>query len=162
MAMAVFVLVSLLVLMRYAGAWGVPYFTFTTDRGSPCTNNFTGYVCTPMTLSDVEFFADLDLPDDTTVITANYKSTHDYQLDAVLEIPAASSAAGLASLREGFGKCQPDHPATLDIRGLTGLCVMANDDAYTESGEPSSRLYTVSTAVRKDKVRLVSLYVRSR
>ena len=46
--MAGFVLVLLAILTRFAGAWGVPYFTFTSERGSQCTNNFTGYVCTPI------------------------------------------------------------------------------------------------------------------
>ena len=50
------VAVALAILTQYAGVWGVPYFTFRTDRGSMCKNDFTGYTCSPMTLADVEYF----------------------------------------------------------------------------------------------------------
>ena len=82
------------ILTRFAGAWGVPYFTFTSERGSECTNNFTGYVCTPITLAEVEFYADLDLPDDTEVVSGTYRSTHDYQLEALLEVPGRLGRRG--------------------------------------------------------------------
>ena len=72
----------------------MPYFGFTSERGSKCTNNFTGYICTPITLAEVEFYADLDLPDDTAVVKGTYRSTHDYQLEALLEVPAASRRRG--------------------------------------------------------------------
>ncbi len=45
---------------RYAGGWGVPYFSFTSERGSRCTNDFAGYTCDPVTLADVEFFGDVE------------------------------------------------------------------------------------------------------
>ena len=83
---------------RYAGAWGVPYFTFTSERGSTCTNNFTGYTCEPLTLAEVEFYGDLDLPDDTRVISGNYNATHDYRLEASLRMLPAPR-------RPGCGPC---------------------------------------------------------
>jgi hypothetical protein len=48
------VLVALAILTQYAGAWGVPYFSFTTDRDSTCKNGLAGYTCSAMTLADVE------------------------------------------------------------------------------------------------------------
>ena len=63
------VAVTLAILTQYAGAWGVPYFTFRTDRGSMCKNDLTGYTCSPMTLADVEYFGDVDLPDNSSVIS---------------------------------------------------------------------------------------------
>ena len=39
---------------------------------------------------------------------------------------------------------------------------MANDDTYTETNEPSSRLYVVSTGTRKDGVRLIAMVIYSR
>ena len=42
----------------------MPYFPFTSDRGSTCKNTLTGYACSPLTLADVEYFGDIDLPDD--------------------------------------------------------------------------------------------------
>ena len=160
--MAGFVLVVLAILTRYAGAWGVPYFTFTSERGSQCTNNFTGYVCTPITLAEVEFYADLDLPDDAEVVSGTYRSTHDYRLDAALQVPAASAAAALKALNTAFGRCVPNQPSPLSTNGLTKICVMANSDAFTESGEPASRLYVVGTGVAKDGGRSIALSIKSR
>ena len=40
------------ILSHYAGGWGVTYFKFTTDRGTTCTNDFTGYHCNRVTLAD--------------------------------------------------------------------------------------------------------------
>jgi hypothetical protein len=157
-----FVLITFAILVRFAGSWGVPYFGFTSDRGSSCTNNFTGYVCTPTTLAEVEFHADLDLPDDTRVIEGTYRSTHDYQLDALLEVPAASAAAALKSLNGAFGPCLPSQPSPLNTEGVTQLCTMATVDAFNDSEEPASRLYVVGTGVRKDGSRPISMTIRSR
>ncbi|MDN5804623.1 MAG: hypothetical protein L0H26_08590, partial [Microlunatus sp.] len=46
-----FVMILFGLVIRYAGSWGVPYFSFTSERGSPCTNKLTGYVCDPLTLA---------------------------------------------------------------------------------------------------------------
>ena len=70
MLMAAFVLITFGLITRYAGGWGVPFFSFTSERGSTCTNNFTGYTCDPLTLADVEFYSEVDLPGDTRVVTA--------------------------------------------------------------------------------------------
>ena len=160
--MAGFVLITFAILARFAGPWGVPYFGFTSDRGSPCTNTFTGYECTPTTLAEVEFYAELDLPDDTRVVEGTYRSTHDYRLDARLEVPAGSADAALKALNEAFGPCLPSQPSPLDTKGLTQVCTMATVDAFSESGEPASRLYVVGTGVREDGTRPISMTIRSR
>src|SRR6187549_3778376 len=90
--MGLFVTASLFVVTRYAGGWGVPYFSFTSERGSHCTNDFAGYTCDPVTLADVEFFGDVNLPDDSRIVSGTYRATHDYRLDAVLEVPAPHAA----------------------------------------------------------------------
>ena len=100
----------------------------------------------------MEFYADLDLPDDTRVVEGVYRSTHDYQLDALLEVPAASAPAALKSLNEAFGPCVRSQPSPLNTEGVTSLCTMATVDAITETGEPASRLYVVGTGVRKDGI----------
>lgn len=160
--MAAFVAVALAVVLRYAGGWGVPYFSFTNARGSHCVNNLTGYTCSPTTLADVKYFGDIDLPEDTRVVSGTYHSTHDYQLDSVLEVPPAKSAAALKTLNQAFGGCVSNHPAPMDTQGLTRTCVMANDDSVIESGEPTSRVYTVATGIRKDGTLVVGLAIRSR
>ena len=67
-----FILIAFAVLFHFAGGWGVPYFHFTSDRGSTCTNTFTGYDCSPITLAEVEFYADHHLPHDTKVVKGVY------------------------------------------------------------------------------------------
>jgi hypothetical protein len=160
--MAAFVMISFALVLRYAGGWGVPYFSFTTDRGSSCTNNFTGYTCDKLTLADVEFYGDVDLPDNTQVVQGVYRSTHDFTLDARLQVPKASAAAGLKALNAAYGPCKAGSPSPLPAAGLSAPCVMANDDTVTGSSEISGQLFTVGTGVRKDGARLVSLSVKSR
>ena len=159
--MGLFVTMSLYVVTRYAGGWGVQYFSLTSERGSHCTNDFAGYTCEPVTLADVEFFGDVDLPEDSTIISGTYRSTHDYRLDAVLQVPAPHAGAALSGLHESFGKCQPGHPSPLNTAGLTKICVLANDTTYTASGEPDSRLFTIGTGLRKDGTRVISMAVKS-
>jgi len=161
--MGMFVTACLYVVTRYAGGWGVPYFSFTSERGSHCTNDFAGYTCEPVTLADVEFFGDVDLPEDSTIISGTYRSTHDYRLDAVLQVPGPHAAAALSGLHESFGKCQPGHPSPLNTAGLTKICVLANDDAVTREGEPPSRLFVIGTGIRSDDgTRVVDMTIRSR
>ena len=156
------VLVALLILARFAGGWGIPYFSMTTDRGSRCVNTFTGFECPAPTLGDIGFFGDVELPADTRVVSSHYRSTHDYQLEAVLEIPPASASDGLKALQESYGKCVRNHPNPLTEPRLKSLCILANDQDTTESGTPDSRVYVVATALRADKTRVVNLSVRSR
>lgn len=159
--MALLVIIPLAVLSRYAGGWGVPYFSFTTERGSPCTNTLTGYTCRPLTLADVEFWAEVDLPDDTVVRDATYVSTHDYRLDAALTVPPASADEALASLNEAFGSCQKNRAAPMDTEGLKSVCVMS-DETATRAGQATSRLWSVGTGLTADGNRPVVLAIRSR
>jgi len=158
-----FVAVCLAVIVRYAGGWGVPYFSFTTDRGSECVNRITGYVCSPLNLADVEYYADLDLPANTRVVSGTYTSTHDYRLESMLEVPGKwPPTAAIKNLNQSFGRCLADHPAPFETTGLTQVCVLANDDAVVESGEPAARLYVIGTGLRKDGTRVIGLFIRSR
>lgn len=162
MLMAAFVMITWAIISRYAGGWGVPYFSFQTERGTPCKNDLTGYTCHEMTVPDVEFYADVTLPRSTRVVTSTYRSTHDYKLDAELLVPPASAAEALRGLQDSFGSCQRDHLAPMSVTGLTSVCVMANDDAVTTEAQTSSRLYTVGTGLRRDGSRVVSMSVKSR
>lgn len=161
MLMAGFILGSTTLVLQHAGRWGVPYFSFTSERGSPCTNTFSGYVCEPPTLADVEFFGELDLPDDTLVISGSYRSTHDYQLTARMVVPAPSAAAAMKVLTANFGRCLTNHTAPIDTARLQNVCIMANDD-LVESGEPDSRLYTVASGLSRDGTRTIGLAIKSR
>lgn len=156
------VVLALLVLARFAGGWGIPYFSTTTANGSRCVNTVTGFTCEALTLGDVELFGDVDLPDDTRVVRSNYVSTHDYALQAALEVPAPGAKDALAALQDSYGKCVKDHPSPLDEPGLRSLCILANDQETTQTGVPDSRVYVVGTALRTDGTRVVNLSVRSR
>lgn len=160
--MLAFVAIILGVVGHYAGSWGVPYFSFETERGSTCKNTMTGYTCEQLTLEDVEWYGEVQLPDDTVVKQATYTATHDFEMAALLEMPKASSGQGLKELNKAYGKCQPDHFTNLDTKGLSKLCVMANDQQVTQGGAPSSKIYNVGTGVRKDGVRVVNLSIESR
>lgn len=163
MLMSAFVMIIWALLTSRAGTWGVPYFSFSTERGSSCTNNLAGYTCQPMTLADLQFYGDVTLPASTKVLKSRYRATHDYQLEASLLTPATSAAAALAGLHESFGPCLPGHPAPMPTAGLTEVCVLANDDAtITRDSDTSSRLYVVGTALRRDGARIISMTIKSR
>jgi len=162
MLMTAFVMISWALIARYAGSWGVPYFSFQTERGSSCKNDLTGFTCEKMTLADIEFYGEVDLPSTTRVITSTYRSTHDYNLHAQLLVPANAAAAALKGLNESFGSCQPNHPAPMPTAGLTAVCVLVNDDTITRDVDTSSRLYAVGTGLRKDGVRVISMSIKSR
>ena len=156
------VVVALAILVQFAGRWGVPFFSFATERGSTCTNGVLGYTCEPLTLADTEYYGQVDLPQNTRVVSATYASTHDYRLDASLEVPAPSAAAALKGLQASFGACVKNHISPIDATTVKGLCVMANDTDLVKSGEPDSRVYIVASGIRADGVRIVSVAIRSR
>lgn len=161
--MAGFVLIAWGILTRYAGTWGVPYFSFTSDNGSPCVNKLTGFVCDPLTLADVQYYSDAELPPDTKVIAASYTATHDYVFHARLEVPKESAGKAAAVLTDEFGKCVPGHPVPMQTSGLANICVLANDDAVSQQKEPPSRLYVIGTGVRRDDgTRVIDMTIRSR
>lgn len=162
MLMAAFFLITFGLVTRYAGSWGVPFFSYTSERGSTCTNTMTGFTCDPLTLADVRFYTGINLPGDTRVVTGNYTATHDYILNASLRMTAKSQAAGFKALQQEYGACRPEHPPPIPTRGLTQFCVLANDNGATRTGEPPGSLYVVGTGVAKNGTRVVSISVRSR
>ena len=95
----------------------MPYFSFTSERGSTCTNNFTGYTCTPLTLAEVEYYGEFDLPDDTTVISGTLPL--DPRLPAGGRARGAPrlGAAALKSLNEQLRPLCEGQPSPLDTAG---------------------------------------------
>ena len=156
------VAVALAILTQYAGAWGVPYFSFTTDRGSTCKNGLAGYTCSGMTLADVEYIGNVDLPDDSSVVASTYRSTYDYEMEAIVEVPPVSADQALASLNQAYGNCIKELPSPVSTKGMHQNCVMANADALEESDEPSSRMYMIGTGVRNDGTRVIGMVLKSR
>jgi len=156
------VAVALAILTQYAGAWGVPYFSFTTDRGSTGKNGLAGYTCSGMTLADVEYIGNVDLPDDSSVVASTYRSTYDYEMEAIVEVPPVSADQALASLNQAYGNCIKELPSPVSTKGMHQNCVMANADALEESDEPSSRMYMIGTGVRNDGTRVIGMVLKSR
>lgn len=152
------------ILSRYAGGWGVPYFTFVTDRGTTCTNDFTGYHCDNLTRADIQWWGDIHLPADVRLIRSHYKSTNEFTLDALMEIPVAKQKSMTASLAKSFGPCIADHPTRMDTTGLSRLCVRANDASdSTDSSKPlADTLYEVTTGYRKNGAMYLNLHEESR
>ncbi|GAA1830841.1 hypothetical protein ACFFOM_19515 [Microlunatus capsulatus] len=160
--MLAFVAVVLALLVRQAGDWGVPYFSFTSDNGSPCRNDLTGFTCEPLTLADVQLFGDLDLPEDTVVLAGSYRATHDYRMSAQLRVPAASAGRAGSALREAFGPCRDGVSTPLVTTGLRKVCAMASEEGADASGELPSRLFAVGSGLDRSGDRLIALSVRSR
>jgi hypothetical protein len=97
------------------------------------------------------------------VISGRYVATHDYVLQARLEVPQASAAPAMAALVDEFGPCVAGHPVPMETTQLSAVCVLANDDAVTREGEPPSRLFVIGTGTRADDgTRVVDLTIRSR
>ena len=148
MLMTGFVMIFFGLVTRYAGSWGVPYFSFTSERGSPCTNNLTGYVCEPLTLADVSSTATPTCPNDTKVISGTYTATHDYTLQARSEVPkvaggraegpAATSSAAAVRPPGADGDPQPDRTLRAGQRRRRH-----------PRGEPPSRLFVIGTGIRR-------------
>jgi hypothetical protein len=164
LVMLILAAIPLVILSRYAGSWGVPYFTFTTERGSVCTNDFTGYHCDDLTLADIRWWGDIYLPPNAIVQSSHYKSTHDFELDAVVEVPKQSATPTLAAVRKTFGSCIPDHPTRLETEGLRGVCVMANDatDSTDSDARLSDTLYEITTATKPDGTLVINIHEESR
>lgn len=162
--MIVLVAIPLVILSRYAGGWGVPYFSFNTDRGSTCTNDLTGYHCDTVSVSDIQWWGDIKLPSETTVLSSHYKSTSDFTLDAVVAVPKKDASQTLKSTNKTFGSCQADHPTQLDTIGLKKVCVRANDATISSdrSGPFADTLYEITTGARSDGSLIIGIHEESR
>ncbi|GAB3925300.1 hypothetical protein GCM10011575_05360 [Microlunatus endophyticus] len=151
------------ILSKYAGGWGVPYFSFVTSRGTTCTNDFTGYTCDHLTRADIEWWGDLTLPTGTKILSSHYESTHDFTLDALVEIPVADQKHTLAELQKSFGDCIADHPTSMDTTGVKKLCVRANDASDPMDSSPlSDTLYEISTGYRANGALVLNIHEQSR
>ncbi|SDT31800.1 hypothetical protein SAMN04489812_5153 [Microlunatus soli] len=161
--MIVLAAIPFVILSRYAGDWGVPYFSFQTERGSTCTNDIAGYHCDDVTVEDIRWWGDISLPSSTTVLSSHYRATHDFTLDAVVAVPKQDRPKTSAAINRTFGTCQSGHPTQLDTTGLSGVCTRANDATLSSSSSKfSDTLYEVTTGIRKDGTMVVGIHEESR
>lgn len=160
--MTLVVLVAAAIAWSRAGRWGVPYFSFTNEFGSHCKNGLAGYTCTPITLDQIADVAKVRFPSDSTIVSGEYRRTHDFFLNTRVEIPKAQAKKAMSTMAKAYGKCLPNHATTLPTEGLKDVCVMSNADGAVTAGVPEDRIYTVGTGVRADGVRVVQIDLRSR
>lgn len=160
--MAVVCVVVFVVILINAGRWGVPLFPFTNEHGSKCKNNFTGHTCHPMTKEDVAFRSEIQIPADAELVDGTWSQTHDYHLIARLNYPAATAPEEWKKLGETFGPCFPEPPNALHGKeGITGICTMTNT-GIGAGGDPTPRIWSVSTGNLPDGNMAVQLDIRSR
>lgn len=162
--MLVLVAIPVVILSRFAGGWGVPYFSFTTDRGGECTNKLIGYSCDKLTIDDIRWWGDVKLPDDTKIEHAHYESTQNFKLDAVVVVPKDEAKKTHQGLVKTFGSCGRDRPSNIDENKLKHRCVMANQasDPKRHHGPVANRNYVISTGLRADGSRMIGIQEESR
>lgn len=160
--MALLVGTGLWLLARQAGAWGVPYFSFTTDNGSTCTNQWAGYVCEDLTTADLEGYGQFELPADTEVVSSTYTRTHDYSLSATLRTSADAGPAAVEQWVATFGQCAPGGVPPVEMADYEQLCVINSDINRGTQDVPVNRRWLVSTGIAPDGSRLTMLTVSSR
>ncbi|WP_141211153.1 hypothetical protein [Enemella dayhoffiae] len=162
--MVLVMVIAWLIVWTNAGRWGVPMFSFTNEHGSKCRNDFIGRSCSPMTLEDIRFRSQVEIPDGTKVLLSSWKETHDFELTARLVYPGGEAkGAGWIALSKKFGECRQNAPSPLStVPDLDGLCVMSNETVRTEGGQPTDRIWQISTANQKDGTMLVHMDIKSR
>lgn len=152
------------IVSKFAGDWGVPYFSFTTDRGGKCTNNLVGYSCDQLTVADIAWWGDVDLPEDTEIVRAHYEATHKFNLDAVVVVPKENAKSTYQKLHKTFGSCGQERPSNLDTNKLKHRCIMANQesDLRKHNGPVSDRDYVIDTGLRDDGSRVIGIQEKAR
>lgn len=160
--MAAFVGTAWWMLTRFAGTWGVPYFSFTTDNGSSCTNNWTGYVCDSITPADYLLYTGQPVPRGTVIISGSYAVTHDFTVEAVLVSNKASAANAYKALTGAYGRCGAG-PTPDELSQATQICRMTTDDDATATDKPPpDKTYTVVTGLLKNGQRVTVVQIQSR
>lgn len=162
--MIVLVAIPVVIVFHYAGSWGVPFFSFTTDRGGKCTNTITGYTCDQLTPADISWWGDVDLPQHTNVVSGHYESTDKSRLDAVVVVPKSEAKSTYKKLRKTFGSCGRKRPSNIDASKLKHRCIMAHPESEprADHGPGSDRTYVISTGLRHDGDRVIGIKEKSR
>lgn len=162
-AMLLAVCVALGVLMLNAGRWGVPYFSFTTERGSHCTNTWSGYHCENITVADYNRWSDFALPAGTVLMKSSYtKDNGDFEIAAQLRTEAQHADAVGKALLARYGACQASGVRPVELVGYDKVCLVNSDlNRGTQSGS-LSRKWVLATGVAPDGSRLTVLTFGSR
>ena len=161
--MAVIVACLCGIILLFGGRWGLPYFSFTSDNGSPCVNTWGGYSCSSLTTDDFELYSQFELPPGTTIRSASYAATSNYSLDAVLVTDKAHAAQALKALTTKYGTCRTGQQVPSQLSGATKECRMSTDDEPVATDKaPPAILYTVATGLAKDGSRITVVHIQSR
>jgi hypothetical protein len=162
--MVVLVAIPIVILSRFAGGWGVPFFSFTTDRGGKCTNTLTGYKCNRLTVADISWWGDIKLPQHTKIIRAHYESDQAFELNAVVVVPKTAAKSTYKKLHKTFGSCGRKRPGNVDTSKLNHGCTIANQetDPRRRHGPVADRNYVINTGLRHDGKRVIGIKEKSR
>jgi len=151
------------ILGSQAGDWGVPYFSFTTENGTTCTNTWIGHTCDDVTLADFEQWADLQVPEGTTLLSASYTKTNaDFEVVAELRTDPEHAKEFGELLKEKYGKCQDAGYRPEELADHDEVCLVNSVLARGTQDAPLTRRWLLSTGVAKDGTRLTLLTFASR
>lgn len=132
------------VVLRTAGSWGVPGFSFTNEYGSRCKNNITGHVCSPMTEEHIQALVKTEIPEGAEMISSTYTQSGSWSMMARYRLPEEVAADAVPELKKTFGGCASSAPSTLKIEpNLSKFCVMTSDNAPDDAPDGN---WTVTTA----------------
>lgn len=146
-----------------AGEWGVPYFSFTTAHGTDCTNTWTGYTCADVTQADFEEWADLKIPEGTTLVTAKYtKNNADFEVVSELRTDAKHAKPFGEALAKKYGQCQGAGYQPAELKDHKDVCLVNSVLARGTQEAPLTRRWMLATGVDADGSRLTLLTFASR
>lgn len=153
-AMAAVVALAGALLWRQAPEWGIPYASFTNERGSECENTWSGFRCDPMTLTDLDVRTGITFPEGTEIDRAVYTETHNFAVQARVIIPRGEGKQIEKQLRAEFGPCQDvgRNPLTSEA---SRRCLRSSDGVRGDGGELPPNVWQVASAVPDDLAKLV-------
>lgn len=146
-----------------AGQWGVPYFSFTTEHDTECTNTWIGHTCEDVTVADFEKWTDLQVPEGTTLLSATYtKRNADFEVVAELRTDAEHAKKFGQALTKKYGKCQDAGFRPAKLEGHKSICLVNSALERGTQDAPLTRRWLLSTGIAEDGSRLTLLTFASR
>ncbi|WP_157677188.1 hypothetical protein [Auraticoccus monumenti] len=121
-------------LWSQAPEWGIPYARYTNDEGSRCRTTWTGHVCSPLTMAEVDARTGVTFPDGTSIQSSELVQTHDWELRVRLVLPPETDDLE-ERLEERFGPCRKNQPSPLPPE-WEDRCVRTHDAVRVEGQLP--------------------------
>ncbi len=158
--MGLFTAAALGFVLKRAGDWGIPYFSYTAPGGTICTNTIDGHNCPYVTKDDFQRWSNLDVPEGTMLLRASYASDLlSSTMSATLRTDADQAEDFLALLTETFGDCQPGGVEPAELDGFDELCIANSARARGTQGVSFTRSWSFATGLNEDGLRVTVLTV---